>query len=121
MEHKIWYDDNKEILMHEINGFYSFKDAQSNGQTYIELLTNKPRKQMIVDLTNAGKMENRETRSIINKNLDDAGIEAVVFVGATAPIRMIAKVLMKLGTLKAESTFIKTRDEAISWLKKRRK
>lgn len=53
--------------------------------------------------------------------LNNAQITDVVYVGATAAIRMIAKVMMKLGSLKAESTFVKDMDDAINWIEKRRK
>jgi len=53
--------------------------------------------------------------------LNNALITDVAFVGATAAIRMIAKVLMKLGSLNAEATFVKDVDDAINWIEKRRK
>ena len=121
MEHKIWYDDQHNILIQEVIGFYSTEDALNAGKLYKNTLEGKPFRHIIVDLSQAGKMENRETRSITNKMLDEAGISDVVFVGANSATRMIAKVLMKLGTLKANSNFVKTRADAVNWLKDRRK
>lgn len=121
MEHKIWYDDQNNVLVQEVIGFYSTEDALESGKLYKECLLNKPYMQMIVDLSRAGKMENRDTRSITNKMLDEAGITDVAYVGANSTTRMIAKVLMKLGTLKAHSTFVKDRETALKWLKNRRK
>ena len=120
MEHKIWYDDKNDLLIQEIIGPYSTENAVNSGKIYKEFLEDKSLKQIIVDLTSAGKMESRETRSITNTMLDDAGISDVAFVGANAATRMIAKVLMKLGNLKANSTFLKNQEEAINWLKNRR-
>ncbi len=84
------------------------------------MLDDKPYRQLIVDLREAGKMESRETRTVINQTLNDAGITHVVYVGANATTRMIAKVLMKLGSLKAESDFVRDFNDAIEWILKRR-
>ena len=120
MEHKIWYDDKNDLLIQEIIGPYSTENAVNSGKIYKDFLKDKSIKQMIVDLTGAGKMESRETRSITNTMLDEAGVSDVAFVGANAATRMIAKVLMKLGNLKANSTFLTNQEEAIHWLKNRR-
>jgi len=66
-------------------------------------------------------MESRDTRSVINQTLNDAKFTDVAYVGANAATRMIAKVLMKLGSLKAATNFFKDYEEAINWIKKRRK
>ncbi|TSA27348.1 MAG: STAS/SEC14 domain-containing protein [Bacteroidetes bacterium] len=120
MEHKIWYDDQDNILVQEVIGFFSTEDALNVAKLYKEILEGKPYRHSIVDLSQAGKMENRETRGVINKILDEAGFSHVAFVGANSANRMIAKVLMKLGTLKAKSTFVRTREDAVKWLKDRR-
>jgi hypothetical protein len=121
MKHTIIFDEDHQILKQEIIGYFSTDDAKYFGELYNGYLEGKPYRQLIVDLRKAGKMENRETRSITNQMLNEGGITDVAYVGATAPVRMIAKVLMKLGSLKAESTFVKDMDEAVSWIEKRRK
>jgi polyhydroxyalkanoate synthesis regulator phasin len=121
MEHKIWYDDGQQIVHQQIKGEFSTEQTRHFGKKYLELLEGKPYRQLIVDLREAGKMESRETRSITNEMLNQAAITEVAFVGANAATRMIAKVLMKLGSLKAESDFFKDLDEAINWIEKRRK
>ncbi len=120
MEHKNWYDEKDEILHQKIIGPYSTNESIESGKLYIELLEGKPYRQMIVDLSEAGKMESRDTRSVTNEQLNLAQITDVVFVGANAATRMIAKILMKLGSLKANSNFVGTLDEAIEWIKNRR-
>jgi hypothetical protein len=121
MEHKIWYDEKNEVLIQQIIGPYSNEDALESGNLYKKELKDKPVKQILVDLTKAGKMESRETRSVTNKMLDAAEITDVAFIGANAATRMIAKVLMKLGNLKANSNFFKDQEEAINWLLKNRR
>ncbi|MEI7724887.1 MAG: STAS/SEC14 domain-containing protein [Bacteroidota bacterium] len=120
MEHKIWYDDEHQLIRIKIKGDYTTEETLNHGKIAIELLEGKPYRQMIVDLFEFGNMESRETRSASNKMLNQAGITDVAYVGANAAARMIAKVLMKLGSLKAEADFFKTFDEAVKWIDKRR-
>lgn len=120
MEHKIRYVDEYQLLHQQIIGEYSTEQAREFGKKYKVLLEGKPFKQLIVDLREAGKMENRETRSMTNEMLNQAGFTQVAFVGANAATRMIAKVLMKLGSLEAESNFLKDIESAVEWLKSRR-
>jgi hypothetical protein len=120
MKHTIRYDDERYLLLQTINGYFTTEETKQFGPRYQKLLKGKPYRHLVVDLRNAGKMENRETRLETNKILNEAEITHVVFVGANAAQRMIAKVLMKLGSLNAESNFVKDLDEAYNWLNKRR-
>jgi polyhydroxyalkanoate synthesis regulator phasin len=120
MKHKITFDEKHQLIVQTISGVFTTEEAKSLGSYYDELLVGKPYRQLIVDLSDAGKMENRETRSVANSMLNEAKITDVAFVGASAAQRMIAKVLMKLGTLQADANFVKTMDDAINWIKKRR-
>ncbi|MCX6269527.1 MAG: hypothetical protein NTW16_19600 [Bacteroidetes bacterium] len=121
MEHKIWYDEEHQLVQMKIIGEYTTEETIYHGKKCIELLEGKPYRQMVVDLFEFGNMESRETRSVSNKMLNQAGITDVAYVGANAAARMIAKVLMKLGSLKAESDFFKDFNAAIKWIEKRRK
>lgn len=121
MKHTMIYDEDHQVIVQRIIGYFKTDEAKQFGKQYNELLEGKKYRQLIVDLREAGKMENRETRSVTNEMLNEAKFSDVAYVGATAAIRMIAKVLMKLGSLKAESTFVKDMDEAYSWIENRRK
>ena len=121
MKHKFWYDDQTDVLHQQIIGDFSTEEARSLGKFYTESLAGKPYRQIIVDLSEGTKMESRETRQISNSMLGEAAITDVAYVGASSATRMIAKVLMKLGTLKAKSDFFKTNQEALNWLMNRRK
>jgi len=120
MDHKIYYDDDHQTLVQTINGEFTTEETRHFGRLYNQYLEGKTIRHLIVDMREAGKMENRETRSITNEMLNNAQLTSVAFVGATAPVRMVAKVLMKLGSLQAESTFVKDMNEAIAWLENRR-
>ncbi len=121
MKHKIKYNDQDEVLHLEIIGPYFKEEALEIGESFNDYFKGKPYRQLVVDLREAGKMESRETRKITKDIIDEANISDVAFIGANAAPRMIAKVLMKLGKQKAKSNFLKNYDEAIKWLKNRRK
>lgn len=120
MKHKVYYNKDREILITEIIGGFTTEEASRLGTLYDEQLEGKPYRQLIVELSNAGKMESRDTRKVVNEQLDQARITHVAYVGAVTAIRMIAKVLMKLGSLEAEATFVKDLDEAYKWIENRR-
>ena len=120
MEHKTWYDEQHGILRLQVVGEYSSQEARDLGKTWNELLQGKPYRQLVVDLSQAGRMESRETRKIQNDCLKEAEITDIVFVGASSATRMIAKVLVKLSSLNAYTEFFRTNDEAIKWIKDRR-
>jgi len=121
MKHKLHFDEDHQVLVQSIIGEFSTDETKQFGSLYNQSLDGKPYRQLIVDLREAGKMENRDTRSITNEMLNAAKFTDVAFVGASSAVRMIAKVLMKLGSLKADSTFVKDTNEAVTWLKNRRK
>jgi len=120
MKHKIWYDQDNEVLRQEVIGAYSSQEAKDSSLEYKNCLEDKPYRQLIVDLSQAGKMQDRQTRKITSESLEDADISAVAFVGATAATRMIAKVLMKLGSNNISTNFFKADDEAVNWLNNKR-
>jgi hypothetical protein len=121
MEHKIWYDDENQVLHQQVIGNFTTEDALKSERLSKEFLQDKQIRQLIVDLSAGGKMENRETRQIATRLFSDQKITDVAYIGATSATRMIAKVLMKLGNMKASIDFFKTEQEALTWLKNRRK
>lgn len=121
MEHKAWYDEENDLLRVKVIGHYSTQDAVDLGKIGQELLEGKSRRQLIVDLTESTTMESRETRSVQNRVLKELGFTDVAYVGATAAVRIVAKVLMKLGSLNAAVDFFKTEDKALGWLMDQRR
>jgi len=120
MKHKIWYDQENDLLRQEIHGEYSSAEAEELGQMYLEMLEGKPHRQLIVDLSDAGGVECRETRNITSAMLRQAEITHSAFVGASATARMIARIMMKLGGEELPTKFVKVDEEAVTWITKMR-
>ena len=61
MEHKTWSDEENELLRLIVIGPYSTQEAIELGHSFHDLLEGKSHRQLMVNLSEAGKMENRET------------------------------------------------------------
>lgn len=120
MEHKMWYDQEQEIIhLKFINTFFT-ADVQSIRDKLYEISTEKSYRQMVIQLNELSKIENRETREKANQLLGSAEISHVAFIGGSAANRMVAKVLLKTGTIKSKGKFFKTIDEGVKWILSKR-
>lgn len=120
MKHKMWYDETNDIMYLEFVGDYLFSDVEPILNTIRSTLNDKPIRQMIIKMSDTGKVENRATREASNKGMQEANITEVAFVGGSAANRMIARVLLKTGIVKIKGDFFKNDDDAIEWLKSKR-
>jgi len=120
MEHKVWYDDELKVVRLDMVGIFSTEDARFMGKKFIELLEGKPYRQVVIDLKAFKNMENRETRSVSSEVLNQAGITHVAAIGANATARMIAKILLKLGTMKSDLELFGTFESGVKWIEKNR-
>lgn len=120
MKHKVWYDDQQEISYLELLGDFMQVELEPMYKRLHELLKGKPSRQLIVIMGKNSKVENRETRELLNKGLIDEKITEIAFVGFSATGRMVAKVLLKTGAIKTNGDFFKNQELAINWLKSKR-
>jgi hypothetical protein len=120
MKHVYEYDDKDQVFYIRIIGFYKKEEALILRDKMKETIKDKAFKQVITDLREAGKMENKETRYIINEALNHAGITDMAIVGAGAPQRILAKVMMKLTKIDTKMDFFPDTEKALIWLKNRR-
>mgnify|MGYP006304073227 CR=1 FL=1 len=120
MKHKIWYDDETEILFLEFLDHFIYENLEPLQKKLYDLLEGKTHRQMLVIMTTQHKKQNPETSEGAKKIIQDAEISEIAFVGGNAANRMIAKVLMKTGAIKTKSNFFKDKKEAINWLKSKR-
>jgi hypothetical protein len=107
MEHNLWYDSSNEMARLEFNGDFLLSDVALMKEKLGKLLEGKPFKQIVIQMSDTGKVENRETREQANQALKEAGINGIAFVGGSAANRMIAKVLVKTGTINIQGDFFK--------------
>lgn len=120
MEHKMWYDRDNEIIHLEFVNNFVTSDIEPIRETLFELSKDKTYRQMVIQISKTAKVENRETREKANQVLIDADITHVAFIGGSAANRMIAKVLLKTGSIKTKGDFFKTADEGVKWILSKR-
>lgn len=115
MNHKLWYDPEMQVIHLKFEGDYLTSDIEHIREGLIKLVDGIPYRQMCIHI-NSSKVENRETREKSNDLLKDFNITHVSFIGGSAANRMIAKVMLKTGTLKTKGDFFKAEEEGIKWL-----
>lgn len=120
MEHNMWYDQNNQIIHLEFTKDFVTADIEPIRTKLFELSKDKPYRQMVVEISKTSKVENRETREQANQVLTEVDVTHVAFIGGSAANRMIAKVLLKTGTIKTKGNFFKTVDEGINWILSKR-
>ncbi len=120
MKHKMWYDENHQLLFLEFCDHFRRTDVEPIYNRILEFLHAKPFRQLLVAMSDTYTVENRETREATNAALIKANISEVAFVGGSAANRMLARVLIKTGIIKTNGDFFKNQEEAIKWLKSKR-
>jgi hypothetical protein len=121
MTHELIFDQENEIIVVKLNSDFMYSEVDSVFSGIKGLLEGKRYRQLIIDMNSNYKIENRETREAIGKAMTSLGEHEVAFVGFSAATRMITKVLLKTGITKYNGDFFKTKEEAINWLKSKRK
>ena len=120
MDHKLWYNEDDDLLYLEFTRDYLLADVEPIKEKSLELLKGKPYRQMMIFISKTAKVENRKTREKTNEAFNTAKITDVAFVGGGAANRMIAKVMLKTGTVKTKGDFFKKEEDAVKWLKSKR-
>jgi hypothetical protein len=124
MKHEIKYDEKDQIAVLIFNDTYRLEEVEPAFEVLKSVLEGKPYKQLLVtvgeEVKNSFQLENRETREAVAYGLANSDISNIAFVGGTAAIRMIAKVLLKTGIVKVNGDFFKTWEDGVNWLKSKR-
>jgi hypothetical protein len=121
MKHELFFDQENEIIVVKLNDDFLFNEVEPVFTGISSLLEGRRYRQIIINMNANYKIENRETREAISNAMTTLGDHEVAFVGFSAATRMITKVLLKTGIIKNNGEFFKTGEEAINWLKSKRK
>lgn len=120
MVHELKYDEDNQVGMLIFKYHFQFADVDPIFTELEKVLAGKPYRQVVVMMTDNYYIENRETREATADRLSKLKVSEVAFVGGNAASRMVARVLIKTGTIKLNGDFFKSYDEAINWLKSKR-
>jgi hypothetical protein len=120
MVHEVRYDATNEVAVLEFKNHFLYSDVDPIFTKANEILAGKPYRQVVVIMSPAHDVENRETREATAAYLSKLSISEIAFVGGSAANRMVARVLIKTGILKINGDFFKEYENAIEWLKSKR-
>jgi len=117
VKHKLYYDEQNKILVLDILGEYTFKDAQETIQLTRVSYENKSPYPLLVDLEKATTNIGRDARRFLQDEAGKLGISQMAMVVTNPMIRMTAKILAAAMGKNNETGFFKTREDALNWLK----
>jgi len=120
MVHELSYDEENGIAVLIFKSHILLRDIDAIFTKLKELLDGKPNRQLLIVMNSAYNVENRETREALTNEAIKLDVNEVALVGLSAAVRMIARVILKTGTVKLKGEFFKDQEEAIKWLKSKR-
>jgi len=121
MVHEVNFDQENEVIVLKLNSDFLYEEVPHVLSEIGKLLEGKRYRQGLVLMSEKHIIENREAREAISSGMSKMQVSEVAFVGLSGATRMIARVLLKTGMSKIRGDFFKTKDEAIEWLKSKRK
>lgn len=114
------YEAEHGILNMEVKGLFTSDDAREFNSVAKDFLSGHDYRQISVNLADAGEFAGTEARRATARNLESLGVTHLAMYNARPAIRIMGKILVKLSGGDVDSNFLKTKDEAIAWLKERR-
>ena len=121
MQHQIIDDQENALVRCKIVGNLSGPEADLMVNEFSEKLKDKPVRQGLFDLTNAGTIEKREDRQNVTNMIRRGLFSQVAAVGGGAMTRIMAKIIHKMTNQEFELQFFENEEAAINWLKNSRR
>jgi hypothetical protein len=115
------YDSSNDVVCLEIKDVYSVDDANAFNREAEEMLKGRDIRQIMVDLSEAQKLADTETRRLTSDGLRKLSVSDMAMFNARPVARIMGKILSRLSGDQVETGFFATREKALEWLKKRRK
>jgi hypothetical protein len=117
MKHKLYYDEENEVVVMDVLGEFTFEEAKETMRLMRESFADKAPYPFLLDLEKMIGDLDRETRKLLQAEAGNVGITRMAMVVSNPMMRMTAKIVSSVIGKKNETSFFKTREEAIAWLK----
>jgi len=119
MEHesRVWYDEANGVVISK-DAASTVEAARDSVRRMDELLEGKPRRLLVIDLTDAPLTMPSEVRRGIMDEVRKLRIDRQAFIVPNPVLRMLAKAMAKVTTDAGRSSFFGSTEEAVAWLKK---
>ncbi len=121
MKHKLWYDEENDVLREQIIGSLTEEDIPEFLAKVDELFKGREKCRAIIDLSQAsGQIYDRKARKKLAEASNKMGYnEKVAFIGADYRVRMLARILIAGAQVLGKpisSRFFNSEEEALAWL-----
>ncbi|MBN2379315.1 STAS/SEC14 domain-containing protein [candidate division WOR-3 bacterium] len=117
MKHKVYYEEENEVVVMDVIGEFSFEEAQETMKLMRESFADKAPYPFLLDLEKMVDDLDRDTRKVLQEEAGNVGIARMAMVVSNPMMRMTAKIVSSVIGKKNETGFFKTRTEALAWLK----
>lgn len=119
MKHKIYYDEDKQLLHIEFIGDVTVEDCAEIASVLKSLTAEQKSGGFLIDVagTRTTTLVDKELRQALSQEFVDVGKVKTAIIGATPVLRMLVKALVAMIGTSDISRFFTTEEEAIAWLK----
>ena len=114
---RVWYDEASGVVINK-DAANTVEDARRSLGRVAELLEGKPRRLLLIDLSDAKLNMPSEVRRGIMEEVRAVRVDRQAFVVPNPVIRMLAKAIARVTVHVGTSQFFATHEQAVSWLGK---
>lgn len=113
----VWFDETNGIVFNTGKPASTVEAARDTLRRAAQLMEGKPRRLLLVDLTDAPLTLSSEVRETLSEESRNLKLDRQAFVVANPVLRMLAKTISRVTGASAKSGFFGTVDQAVAWLK----
>ena len=114
---KVWFDDKNGIVINGGKPATTVEATRAALKEVGELLEGKPRRLLLVDLTDAPLKLPAETRTTLLEESAKLSLDKQAFVVPNPVVRMLAKAIARVTSSAVEAGFFAEAKQAAEWLK----
>jgi len=116
--YRVWFNDDKNVVYFKLYRPLTVEEVYEVQPMVQGLVKNLERRLVLIDLTEGSTdMVGREARQAFRETANPKDFDKIAVFGASAAVRMLAKVVIAITGVSKISQFFKTEEEALTWLK----
>lgn len=118
MEAKYWVDEENNVVCAQFTGIFTVADGPELLRNVNSLFESRTAHLLLIDLSKAtDQVLSKELRQWLKENSPHLEVDKVAVVGASALIRIAARIVISVIGRAKDTGFFRTADEAVAWLK----
>lgn len=118
MESEYWIDETNNVVCAQFTGMFTLADGPELLKNVRKLFEGREARLLLIDLSLAtDQVLSKELRQWLKENSPQLEVDKVAVTGASALIRIAARIVIATMGRAKDTGFFKTNDEALAWLK----